>query len=140
IDAYLRHQIGRGELRPCDLIESHRESRNFVARDCHTRCCAMSPVSEQLFARAPEGAMKIELRYRSTRSFALITRECDQHRRSPKLLDQSRGDDADHTRMPVVIRQHDRERLVQIHPHDSLPRLLECDTTDLLPPAFRFRE
>src|SRR5438132_8680194 len=98
----------------------------------------MSPVSEQLFARAPECAMKIELRYRSTRSFALITGECDQHRRSPKLLDQSRGDDADHARVPVIIRQYDREHLVEIRREDFLTRLLECGAIDLLAPVIQF--
>src|SRR5689334_10279353 len=123
-----------------DLVEPARELRNLVAGDGDSSGCPVAAESKQMRTRLSERAVQIELWNRSTGSFPLVVGQCDEHRWSPKLFDQSRSDDPDHTRMPCVIGQDDREPLIEIHRQHTLARLLQRLMIDLLAPGVQFLE
>src|SRR6266852_3212533 len=111
--------------------------RDFVARDGHAGGSPMSSEPQQVLPRLSERAVKIEFRDRPARSFALIARERDQHRRSSKLFDQSGRHDTDHAWVPSVVGENDSEYFVEVHRQYFLAGLLERRVIDVLTPLIQ---
>ena len=97
----------------------------------------MPTKSQQVLPRLSERAVKIELRNRAAGSLALVARERDQHCRSSEFFDQSRSDDTDHSWMPVVVGQNDREHFVEVHRQDFFAGLLQCHAIYVLAPLIQ---
>src|SRR5438105_3068286 len=58
--------------------------------------------------------MQVEWRYRTSGPLSFVALERNQDRRAAELLDDSRGDDTDHTRMPTLGGEHESVRLIEV--------------------------
>src|SRR5262249_22917721 len=85
-------------------------------------------------------AMQVEARDRAAGTLSRFAIERDEHRRPARLLDETRGDDTDHARVPALLGEDYPVRLVEVGLVEQLARLDQCRAVDLLPPAIQLIE
>ena len=66
----------------------------------------MAAEAQQVLAAALQAAEQVEAVDAASRAAAALAVERHHHDRAPALLDEPRGDDADHPRMPALAGQH----------------------------------
>ncbi len=77
---------------------------------------AVTAEPDQVRRAGAEPGVEVEAGDAATRPAAATVREGDHHARSVMALDHPRGDDPDHTGVPVLAREHVRRRLRMLGP------------------------
>ena len=75
----------------------------------------MAAVAEQVFAALLEGEVEFKVSDAAGAALADAVVERDHHHRTVKLIDQARGHDADHARVPVFVGQRDCPAVIAVH-------------------------
>src|SRR5262249_55123205 len=112
---------------------------NRVGMDLEAGCGGMSPVAYQMLAARIERFVKGEARNRSAGPVAhegvLVSAlpDRDQQHRSPIEFDETAGDDADDSGVPVCVRQDQRRRAGNITHLSQFPSSGENAPFEQLP-------
>src|SRR5207248_2059597 len=142
IDHRHRKQLGLGQVSARVRGERRREHLDLRRLDREPGGRAMPSEANEMFRARGQAAMEVEAPGRAARAFPLALPAGDQDDRPVIVLDEPRGDDADHSLVPVLSRKHVAALpLLRLRPRlDLLDRLAEDPLLDRLPVAIELVE